>query len=490
MPCAPQLSASNVYCTANGTLSERGRQRPERYLYPVMMMEKCWANVMPPLPVMVAASFCSFTLSLGPVLGAEVVRYTVEIAPTGIKEVDQALTDTSDLVRLCEAGPVDAFGLIIRAQNDTDRLGKALGGLGYYSARLDVTIAMRALDDPTLPRLLDESFGERPVPVQVPVQVAVAPGPLFHLGRVELRGAMPDRARAEFKLAAGAPADAGVVLAAQARLLAALREDGFALARVDPPIAELRPRAELLDVTLRVDTGPRVNLGPIAIKGLDGVNESFIRRRLQLHSGERFAPSRITAARDDLLNLGVFSSVRICPPERTDVLPDGTLPLTVDIAERPRHVVNFSAAWSTDLGGDASASWQHRNLFGNAEQLKISAGVNNLGGTAARAPGYNVAVQFIKPDFLAHDQSLQVDVGAVRQQLDAYTQTAGTLGVVLNRTFPPHWGGSIGTGFTQERIVQRGVTRDYALLDLPIVARYDSTRNLLDPTRGCALHYL
>ena len=38
-------------------------------------------------------------------------------------------------------------------------------------------------------------------------------------------------------------------------------------------------------------------------------------------------------------------------------------------------------------GGQVAASWQHHNLFGNAENLLLSASTN-AGGTASRAPGY------------------------------------------------------------------------------------------------------
>jgi len=417
------------------------------------------------------------------VLASGSIAYTVEIRPTGMEALDQALAETSDLVRLREAGAIGPFSLIIRARGDTERLGRALGGLGYYAASLSITIADRKLDDPVLADWLERLPTEPPVLVKI----GAIPGPLFHLGEVELRGTIPKRARDELKLAPGAPAVAADVLAARERLLAALREDGFALARVDPPVAILRPQEGKLDITLPVETGPRVNIGPISIKGLDRMNEAFVRRRLRLKSGEQFAPSRIEAARQDLLGLGVFSSVRIAPPEESGVgttLNDDGLPVRVDVTERPLHVVNLSAAWSTDLGGGAAASWQHRNLLGNAEQLKLSTGINNLGGTAARAPGYNAAIQFIKPDFGTRDQSLQVDLSALRQELDAYTQTAMVAGVQLNRKFSSHWSVSAGIGFEQERVLQNGDTRDYSLVDLPFKIRYDSSNNLLDPTRG------
>ena len=417
------------------------------------------------------------------VLAGGSIAYTVEITPTGTEALDQALTETSDLVRLRETGAVGPFGLIIRAREDAQRLGKALGGLGHYAATLSIAVAGKELDDPALADWLEQ----RPAEPPVPVKIVATPGPLFHLGKVELRGAVPERARTELRLAPGAPAVAADVLAARERLLAALREDGFALARVDPPVAILRPQAEKLDITLPVETGPRVNLGPIGIKGLDRMNEAFVRRRLQLKPGEQFAPSRIEAARQDLLGLGVFSSVRIAPPEEAGAgtgLRNGTLPIEVAVTERKLHVVNLSAAWSTDLGGGATASWQHRNLLGNAEQLKLSAGINNLGGTAARAPGYNASIQFIKPDFGARDQSLQIDLSALRQELEAYTQTAVIAGVQLNRKFSLHWSGSAGVGFELEQVLQNGVTRDYSLIDLPFKIRYDSSDNLLNPARG------
>ena len=44
-------------------------------------------------------------------------------------------------------------------------------------------------------------------------------------------------------------------------------------------------------------------------------------------------------------------------------------------------------------------------------------------------------VQFIKPDFLARDQSLQADIGAVKQSLEAYDQEAVIADLLLSRKF-------------------------------------------------------
>ena len=115
----------------------------------------------------------------------------------------------------------------------------------------------------------------------------------------------------------------------------------------------------------------------------------------------------------DLAAIGVFSVVRIEPADQLD--PDGTIPIPIDVTERPLHSVDVGAAYSTDLGVNLNAGWHHRNLFGNAEQLNLTGGIQ-LGGNAVQQPGYNVGVQFIKPDFLARDQSLEIDLGAVESE--------------------------------------------------------------------------
>ena len=102
------------------------------------------------------------------------------------------------------------------------------------------------------------------------------------------------------------------------------------------------------------------------------MNGSFVRRRLLVHPGEQFSPDALEKARQDLLATGVFSSVRLVPAEQLD--REGRLPITFQVTERPRHAVTFGAAYSTDLGAYVTATWSHRNLFGNAEQLNLTAG--------------------------------------------------------------------------------------------------------------------
>ncbi len=407
--------------------------------------------------------------------------YTVTIAATGQADVDKAAHDTSTLVSLRENGPVGPFALVARARDDAGRMATVLNSFGYYSGHVAVTVDGKPPDDPGL----TDALAAVPTGTPVAVDVTLTLGPLFHLGVITLSGDFPADSREKLGLAEGAPARAADVLAARDRLLASLTSTGHALAKVDAPVATLHTDTQTLDVAFQGSAGPRVDLGPITISGLDRVNESFVRRRLLLHDGEQYDPAKIEAARQDLASEGVFSSVRMTAADR--LAPNGTLPLEVAVTERPRHVVNFNASFSTDLGGTLGASWVDRDLFGNAEQLTLSAAATELGGSAAKQPGYNVSATLAFPDWLVRDQTLTLNTTALKEYLEAYDRTAYLASVTVARKISPNLTLNVGLSGEQAKITQESVTRDYTLAQIPLGAVYDSTGSLFDPIHGYKL---
>ena len=429
------------------------------------------------------AGFATF-LAASPAGAADPQPYTVAIAPTGDSALDAALSGSSQLKALRTVAPAGPFALVGRAQGDIARLRTALRSFGFYQGSVAITVNGHALDDPSLPDII----AAIPKGQNALVAITVGKGALFHLRRITLTGPAPPGAVAELGLRTGAPAIAADVLAAQSRLLAALREQGYALARVDPPVATEDRAARVLDVDFNVDAGKRVDLGRISLLGLGGVDEDFVRGRLLVHTGERFAPSKIEAARQDLAAIGVFSGVQARTAAQLD--DEGRIPLIFDMQERKRHAVSLNAAYSTDLGGSAGVTWSDRNLFGAAEQLNLAASLTGLGGTAVNGLGYDLKAQFLKPDFLARNQNLDATLEGVKEHLDAYDQTAVIASVALERRFSKRWSGSAGITGEQEEITQEGVTNHYTLLGLPVAARYDSTdlaNPLDDPTHGVRL---
>jgi translocation and assembly module TamA len=433
------------------------------------------------IPLLLRFVLSALLLAACPARAADPQPYKVTIAATGDKSLDDALSSGSQLASLAEKAPVGPFALITRAKSDVERLQKVLESFGYYQSRIAISVDGVPVDDPSL---VDRLNGV-PAGSSVEAKIAIEKGPLFHLGRITIDGEVPADAREKLALATGQPAVASDVLAGGAKLLTALQEDGYALAEVDPPIAILNPAARKLDVTFKARPGRVARIGAIDLAGLESVNETFVRRRLLLHSGDLFQPSKIEAARQDLASVGVFSGVSA--RAGTEIAPDGTIPITFDFQERPLHAVGANVAYSTDLGGSLKATWSDRNLFGNAEQLNLSAGTTGLGGTAQKDLGYNLQAQLIEPDFLIRDQTLEYDLGALKQDLQAYDQRAVTAAVALHRKITKELTGSVGISAEREQIIQEGLTRDYTLVGLPITVAYDATGltdPLQDPTHG------
>jgi translocation and assembly module TamA len=408
--------------------------------------------------------------------------YKVAIASTGNSELDSTLKATSDLQGLRSAAPVSPFGLIARARSDVDRLTTAAESFGYYQCKIAIRINNIALNDPNLGETLTV-LGKGQT---AQVAISLTLGPVYTLRKIDLDGQVPANVNAleVIGLHSGQPAVASTILAGGSRLLSTLQEQGYAFAKVDPPVAYEAAEAPVLDLSYHVETGVQVNIGEIHIEGLQRIHESLLRKRLTLHTGERFRPSSIEHARKDLLALNVFGQVSVQIGTATD--GTGGVPITFKIRERLRHAVGLNAAFSSDLGGSGGATWTDRNVFGNAEQLSFSASVINLGGSDTNGAGYDASAKYSIPEFYHRDQTLTVSLTALKQDLQAYDQTSRSAGVALSRKISSVWSVSAGLTATDDHIIQ-GSTFNYTLIALPLTLSYDSTgvpTPLDDPTHG------
>jgi translocation and assembly module TamA len=122
---------------------------------------------------------------------------------------------------------------------------------------------VETLDEPNL----GETLGALPKGKDAQCKITFMLGPLYHTGRIEIDGSVPDFARGELALASGAPAVAGDILAAGARLLTTLENNGFAFAKVNAPVAYQDPENHVLNVSFHVATGSRVHIGDDPVRG-------------------------------------------------------------------------------------------------------------------------------------------------------------------------------------------------------------------------------
>ena len=342
----------------------------------------------------------------------------------------------------------------------------------------------------------------------MPIRVVVEPGPLFKVRTVTVRDArtgrpfdpqeLPPRLLARDE---GSDAASATVLAAEARIVDRFRNGGHPFVKVvrrDPVVDH---RSNTLDVSFAVDPGPKANLGDIVVRGTENVDPAVVRSFIYAAPGDPYSPKALTDIRKSVSRIEALGSVRVREAEALDA--SGRLPVAVDVTERPPRLVGFSARYSTLDGPGLRAYWANRNLFGGAERLRFDADLyyatrddifrfdpvtgkkrddwdwSDIGG--------RFSASFLKPALYGTRWDLLVDGTVAREVTDYYTARfvngTGVLRYRFSDTFSMQGGIEAERGQSSDTISNV----DYTLVGLPLSVTYNSTDNLLDPTRGVRL---
>jgi translocation and assembly module TamA len=407
------------------------------------------------------------------------VPYAVTVAKTGDGDLDTAITNNSALEQLRQRVPVDAFGLVSRALGEGDNLRDALRSEGYYAGTARITLAGEPVDAIGLADRLAARTGTEPVPVVITVER----GPQYKLApiRVQAQGA-PASEAGPVGLDTGAPAKAQPVLDAEGRLTKALRDAGYPFAATARRVTVDHDTRQM-EVTFIVTSGPRAQFATPEVSGQQRTRSDMLAKVVQPLAGQTYSQKALDETRAKLLQLGVFGTVRARAGERLD--ESGALPVSFVVSERPLHAIGFSAAYETEYGPTFSTYWEHRNLWGGAEKLRLEAEVNRLGTTGdVSDTGGKISAGLRSPWFLGREQTLSTDVALLRERPDAYDRDAFTLQALLERPITQKLTVSAGPQLEISRVTQDDVTRNYQLLGLIGQLRWQDVDSPLNPTRG------
>jgi len=387
------------------------------------------------------------------------VPYEVEIE--GVEgELLGLLEQVSEARRLVDRPPSSFLQLRRRAESDVANLTRALHSRGHYGAAVEVAIDREA------------------TPARA--TFAVEPGPVYRFRKVAIEVDPPAPeldlpSLADLGIAPGSPALSQAILDAESRLLAQAREQGFALAELGERQALIEQDAAAMDLTLRLRPGPRVRIGEIRLSGLTDVEEDYVRRVLPWEREQLVTTSRLGEGRTALRDTRLFSSIRIEPGTAPD--DQGEVPVTVSLAESNHRSIGVGVRYRTDEGPGGNISWEHRNFFGQGEQVELELDASGIGGFLSGS--------FRKPAFFRRDQALIARSRAGYEDTDAYTSRFAGAGVALERQLRPGMTLSAGPAFRAAQIEDSdGEEESFGLVSLPAAFDWDRSNDLLDPTRG------
>ncbi len=392
------------------------------------------------------------------------IAYTVSLEGDLPRELRDVLEANSQLVLLKGEPPSSRAALRRRTATDVDTLRSVLRSEGYYGGTVEA-----ATDEAADP---------------VAIRLTVSPGPQYRVQSFDI-SYVGDRADSETL-----PVDAGPlgyvpdmpgrgvdIVAITDKLLEVLGQTGRPKAAVVDRKAVVDHDVAALMVRVRIDPGPPTRFGPLTISGLTDVEEDYLRQILDWPEGKTYDKRELDRARRILAATNLFRSVHVDPADT--VTTDGMLPVTADLTEAKHRTIAAGINYSTSEGVGGELSWEHRNLAGRQERLRLSAEASEI-----RQEG---VVDFRKPQFLQRDLTLRLNGTARSQQTDAYDeQTAGGL-VGLEKRYREIWTAGISVSAEYSRIDEDGVDSTYALIGIPVNASRDGTDDLLDPRRGTRL---
>ena len=417
------------------------------------------------------------------------VPYELTIVGLEDSALETLLTQVSQLAALQSRPPASLAGLRRRAEDDLERFRQALRSEGFYASRIDFRIETGAPDrsddaeaDSDEPE--EREVGDAPPPGSARVIVEVEAGDLILLEdyRVEYQGAPPPSAElplglADLGLELGMPARAPEIVAAEARLERALKEGGHPLARILDRKAVVDYALGTMSVTVQADAGPPADFGPTRFVGLERVEEDYLQEILPWRSGERFDQRQVDAARLRLARTALFDSVVFEPAEALD--DQGRLPMTIRVVEADHRSIGAGVSFSTDLGPGGEAFWEHRNLLGRNEQLRLA-----LRGSTVEQ---GTDAEFRKPRFLAPGQSLLGSLALVQSDTDAFEQTSVRAFAGLERSIAAIWTVNAGVSAEFADLEDEDGQRTFIIYDAPLGIARDGSDDLLNPTRGTKL---
>jgi translocation and assembly module TamA len=389
------------------------------------------------------------------------------------------LRSASNAAQSTDRPPPSLVILRNRASGDLAQLEAALRSRGFYDGTVDFRI--EGSETPTEAGSTGLIGEVEDILTAPPTRVVfeVDPGQRYVFGQRTIQvdgephGFTPPRA-AELGLKNDEPAVAETVLAAEQNLLRYARQRGHATAALGDRRAVIDRDTHMMDVELVIRPGPRLRFAAPEVAGGTDIDRTFLQRRIQIEPGSRYDVRDVEGARRRLIDTNLFSTVRVFEGPEPDAA--GDWPVSFEVNERLHRTIGAGIGYRSDDGPILRAFWEHRNIFGAGERLRIEAETSQI---LQRLEG-----QLRKPDILMPDLDLLIGSALRREDTDAFDSLSAESSVGVERRFTSRLTGTTGVAYRLSRVEDNDGESTFGLLSLPQGLRYDASDDLLDPTDG------
>lgn len=273
------------------------------------------------------------------------------------------------------------------------------------------------------------------------------------------------------------PALPSSIFQAEEQFLHLMAVKGYPLAKIICRDLTADQETQKASLTLRVESGRPVRFGATQITGNGSVDEAYIWQKIAWKEGKTFSPERIERTQENLEATGLFSSVVI--KEGCELDEEGRVPLDIQLVEAKNRTVAGGFGYSTQQGIGLSGEWQHRNFRGMGERLDVQTKVWTAMQTGQ--------IQYVIPGFRHSNQDLRFVVEAEHEITKGYTETSFSISSMLDKRINDWTFLSYGTSYKQLRTANSDNNGTFNLLKFPVLLKWTTANDILDPSRGMTL---
>ena len=225
---------------------------------------------------------------------------------------------------------------------------------------------------------------EDPESNAVRVEIAISEGPETIVKDVRIAGTLPPELPAKDLMLTELPLRPEDRLSKEpfdqsvSKLMEYLESIGYPRANVAPN-TRVDKETHQATVIFTLEPGERRTFGHISIRGAEQVPEHVIKRMITVQEGGIFSQNSVTESRNNIFDLGMFRGVipRALNLDETDDPVD----LEFEVQERKPRAIEFGMGISSVESVRYKAEWSHRNIFGEAQSLRLLGRITGISQT-------------------------------------------------------------------------------------------------------------
>ena len=211
------------------------------------------------------------------------------------------------------------------------------------------------------------------------VSIPITEGPLFHVGKVEFTGNTAYDAKqlsAAIALKSQGPYRPDLRETSLANLREIYGVKGYNNTEIEYTLAP-NGSAGLVDINFKIIENGQAVVKEVNISGTNATSEAFVRKQLNVKSGDFQNLQAVSRSRRNLYNTGAYSLVDIesTGRDQSSNLQLNQVPviLNVKVQEIRPFQLNYGAYFDTDRGPGAIADLANRNSLGEARVIGLRA---------------------------------------------------------------------------------------------------------------------